>query len=108
MKQSKINIRFIYSSFFDNLCCKVSHMHTDEGIQVQLLYFFALVGSQYSRFCNIKDIERSAFLVFFSEFEDNYVIISGTACEIHEEIYAQTPRATKVIDVILCIAGRFR
>ena len=48
------------------------------------------------------------FKAFFSEFEDNYVIISGTACEIHEEIYAQTPRATKVIDVILCIAGRFR
>ncbi|MBP7985312.1 MAG: hypothetical protein KAZ28_06705 [Bacteroidaceae bacterium] len=43
------------------------------------------------------------FKAFFSEFEDNYVIIGGTACEIHEEIYAQTPRATKDIDVILIV-----
>ncbi|MCH4183405.1 MAG: hypothetical protein LKF48_09655 [Prevotella sp.] len=39
------------------------------------------------------------FKAFFAGFEDNYVIIGGTACEIHEEIYTQTPRATKDIDI---------
>ena len=33
------------------------------------------------------------FKEFFKGFEDNYVIIGGTACEIHEELYAQVPRA---------------
>ncbi len=49
----------------------------------------------------VRGIEQ--FKAFFSEFENNYVIIGGTACEIHEEIYAQTPRATKDIDVILIV-----
>ncbi len=43
------------------------------------------------------------FKEFFKGFEDNYVIIGGTACEIHEELYAQTPRATKDIDIILIV-----
>ena len=29
------------------------------------------------------------FKEFFKGFEDNYVIIGGTACEIHEDLYAQ-------------------
>ena len=49
----------------------------------------------------IKGIEK--FKEFFSEFENSYVIIGGTACEIHEEIYAQSPRATKDIDIILVV-----
>lgn len=43
------------------------------------------------------------FKEFFKDFDDNYVIIGGTACEIHEELYAQTPRATKDIDIILVV-----
>lgn len=43
------------------------------------------------------------FKEFFKGFEDNYVIIGGTACEIHEDLYAQTPRATKDIDIILVV-----
>ena len=39
------------------------------------------------------------FREFFTGYEGNYVIIGGTACEMHEEIYAQTPRATKDIDI---------
>jgi len=49
----------------------------------------------------VRGIEQ--FKAFFAGFEDNYVIIGGTACEIHEEIYAQTPRATKDIDIILIV-----
>lgn len=29
------------------------------------------------------------FKEFFKGFEDNYIIIGGTACEIHEDLYAQ-------------------
>lgn len=43
------------------------------------------------------------FKEFFKGFEDNYVIIGGTACEIHEDLYAQVPRATKDIDIILVV-----
>ena len=43
------------------------------------------------------------FKAFFKDFENAYVIIGGTACEIHEENYAQTPRATKDIDIILVV-----
>lgn len=43
------------------------------------------------------------FKEFFSGFEENYVIIGGTACEIHEENNAQIPRATKDIDMILVV-----
>ncbi len=49
----------------------------------------------------VRGIEK--FREFFKEFEDSYVIIGGTACEIHEEMYAQTPRATKDIDMILIV-----
>jgi len=49
----------------------------------------------------VKGIEK--FKEFFEGYEDNYVIIGGTACEVHEEIYAQTPRATKDIDIILIV-----
>lgn len=49
----------------------------------------------------VKGIEK--FKEFFSGFENSYVIIGGTACEIHEEIYAQSPRATKDIDIILVV-----
>ena len=43
------------------------------------------------------------FKEFFKGFEDNYVIIGGTACEIHEDLYAQVPRTTKDIDIILVV-----
>lgn len=43
------------------------------------------------------------FKEFFKGFEDNYVIIGGTACEIYEDLYAQVPRATKDIDIILVV-----
>ncbi len=43
------------------------------------------------------------FREFFKGFEDNYIIIGGAACDIHEEIYAQRPRATKDIDIILVV-----
>lgn len=49
----------------------------------------------------VKGIEK--FKEFFKGFEENYVIIGGTACEIHEENYAQVPRATKDIDIILVV-----
>ncbi len=40
---------------------------------------------------------------FFASFEDKYVIIGGTACEVYEEKNAQEPRATKDIDMILIV-----
>lgn len=43
------------------------------------------------------------FREFFSGMEENYVIIGGTACYIHEEEMQQEPRATKDIDMILII-----
>lgn len=43
------------------------------------------------------------FKEFFAGFEDKYVIIGGTACEVHELNYAQRPRATKDIDIILIV-----
>ncbi|AUI45584.1 hypothetical protein PL674_05510 [Phocaeicola vulgatus] len=49
----------------------------------------------------VRGIEK--FKEFFVGYEDNYVIIGGTACEVHEEIYAQNPRATKDIDIILIV-----
>lgn len=39
----------------------------------------------------------------FAQYADNYVIIGGTACEIHEEMNIQVPRATKDIDIILIV-----
>lgn len=35
--------------------------------------------------------------------EKNYIIIGGTACNIHEEAMQQEPRATKDIDIILIV-----
>ena len=35
--------------------------------------------------------------------EDNYVIIGGTACSVHEEEMQQEPRATKDIDIVLIV-----
>ena len=54
----------------------------------------------------VKGIER--FKEFFKGFENSYVIIGGTACEIHEELYAQTPRATKDIDIILIVEAQVK
>ena len=47
----------------------------------------------------VKGIEK--FKKFFEGFEDCYVVIGGTACEIHEELYAQIPRAQDMSDAIL-------
>lgn len=49
----------------------------------------------------VRGIEK--FKEYFEAFEGNYVIIGGTACEIHEENNAITPRATKDIDIILIV-----
>jgi len=43
------------------------------------------------------------FREFFSGMEKNYIIIGGTACNIHEEAMQQEPRATKDIDMILIV-----
>lgn len=43
------------------------------------------------------------FRNYFEGYEGNYVIIGGTACEIHEETFAQMPRATKDIDMVLIV-----
>lgn len=40
---------------------------------------------------------------FFADYTDNYVLIGGAACNIHEEDFSQTPRATKDLDVILVV-----
>lgn len=45
----------------------------------------------------VKGIKK--FKEYFADFSDNYVIIGGTACDIHEELNAQTPRATKDMDI---------
>ena len=49
----------------------------------------------------VKGIEK--FKEYFSRFEDNYIIIGGTACDILEEKAGQQPRATKDIDIILVV-----
>ena len=49
----------------------------------------------------VRGLEK--FKEFFNDFADNYIIIGGTACEIHEETHAQTPRATKDIDIIIVV-----
>lgn len=43
------------------------------------------------------------FKELFKGFEDNYVIIGGTACEIHEELYAQVPRAFVMLSCRICL-----
>lgn len=40
---------------------------------------------------------------FFAGYSNNYVLIGGAACNIHEEEFAQTPRATKDLDLILVV-----
>ena len=49
----------------------------------------------------VKGIER--FKEYFADYEGNYVIIGGTACEIYEEANALVPRATKDIDILLIV-----
>lgn len=43
------------------------------------------------------------FRTYFAEFQDHYVIIGGTACDIALEAGGLNPRATKDIDIILII-----
>lgn len=43
------------------------------------------------------------FKEYFLEYENNYIIIGGTACDIIEESAGQIPRATKDIDIILIV-----
>lgn len=40
---------------------------------------------------------------YFAGYEDSYVIIGGTACDIHETQFSQVPRATKDIDIVLIV-----
>ena len=49
----------------------------------------------------VKGIEK--FKEHFGKYQDNYVIIGGTACEVHEDAAGQKPRATKDIDMILIV-----
>lgn len=43
------------------------------------------------------------FKRYFADYEDNYIIIGGAACDIIEEDAGQNPRATKDIDIILIV-----
>jgi len=49
----------------------------------------------------VRGIEK--FKEYFTGFEENYIIIGGTACDILEENIGQQPRATKDIDIILIV-----
>ena len=49
----------------------------------------------------VKGIEK--FREHFGAYKDNYVIIGGTACDVHEDAAGQKPRATKDIDMILIV-----
>ncbi len=49
----------------------------------------------------VKGLDK--FKEYFAGFSDNYVIIGGTACDIHMENAAFYPRATRDIDVILVV-----
>lgn len=49
----------------------------------------------------VKGIEK--FKEHFGKYQDNYVIIGGTACGVHEDAAGQNPRSTKDIDMILII-----
>ena len=49
----------------------------------------------------VRGIEK--FKEYFTGYEDNYIIIGGTACDILEENAGQQPRATKDIDIILIV-----
>ena len=54
----------------------------------------------------VKGIEK--FIEHFGAYNDNYVIIGGTACEVHEDAAGQKPRATKDIDIILIVEALSR
>lgn len=43
------------------------------------------------------------FGYYFADFQDQYVIIGGAACDIHIKTAELTPRATKDIDMILIV-----
>lgn len=43
------------------------------------------------------------FREYFENFTESYIVIGGTACDIHETQFAQNPRATKDIDMILVV-----
>jgi hypothetical protein len=49
----------------------------------------------------VRGIEK--FKEYFAGYEDNYIIIGGTACDMLEENAGQQPRATKDIDIILVV-----
>ncbi|MCK9156677.1 MAG: hypothetical protein M0P12_11345 [Paludibacteraceae bacterium] len=49
----------------------------------------------------VKGIDK--FRDWFSDYADNYIIIGGAACDIHEELNAQNARATKDLDVIVVV-----
>lgn len=49
----------------------------------------------------VKGLNR--FKDYFADYDGNYVIIGGTACNAYEEMMAQEPRATKDIDLILIV-----
>jgi hypothetical protein len=49
----------------------------------------------------VKGIEK--FKEHFGPYKDNYVIIGGAACEVHEDASGQKPRMTKDIDMILIV-----
>lgn len=40
---------------------------------------------------------------YFEDYADHYVLIGGAACHWYEEEYAQNPRATKDLDLILIV-----
>jgi len=49
----------------------------------------------------VRGIEK--FKEYFAGYEDNYIVIGGTACDILEENAGLLPRATKDIDIILIV-----
>lgn len=49
----------------------------------------------------VRGIEK--FKEYFAGYSESYVVIGGTACDIHETQYSQVPRATKDIDIVLVV-----
>ena len=49
----------------------------------------------------VRGIEK--FKKYFAEYNGNYIVIGGTACDILEETAGLQPRATKDIDIILIV-----
>ena len=39
----------------------------------------------------------------FADYSDSYVLIGGAACNMHEDIADQEPRATKDLDIVLVV-----